>query len=268
MRARCVFKHLNKTMRRQGARDRSIPTATVYQAPTNPIVTRNHGGHWVPTQPSTAARKVKSRSSNHCVGGTVDVPGNRVIRFESNLEGNLADILLADRSILHVQDQAPHVNFVDRKGESGRHWFDFLVTKTDGRRVAYAVKPTKYVESSGIKETLGQIRNQHPTFADKYVLATEREISPARVVHAQWILWSRRSRNESDIQSLMPLVTSLKGITRIEDLVDASGLKGRGFCALVCLIDDGVLKLEGGDSIGYRARVRLNPEFNLVRGLK
>ena len=260
MRARCVFKHLNK--RRQGARDRSIPTATVYQAPTNPIVSRNRGDHWVPTQPSTAARKVKSRSRNHCVGATVDVPGNRVISFESNLEGNLAHILLADRSILHVQDQAPHLNFVDREGKSGRHWFDFLVTKTDGRRVAYAVKPTKYIKSSGIKEILGQIRNQHPTFADKYVLATEREISPARVVHAQWILWARRGRNETDIQSLMTLVTTLNGVTQIQDLVWASRLGGRGFCAVVCLIDDGVLKLEGNDPIGYRARVRLNSEVN------
>jgi hypothetical protein len=259
MRAHNIAQHLFDL--REGIVEQPLPTTTTYLAPTNPIVGYFEGNHWIPTGASTASRKVANRSTHHCVGATVDVDDNRIITFESHLEGCLADILLADHSIVHIQDQASAVTFVDREGKTHRHFFDFVVTKSDGRRIAYAVKPTRYVASSGIKEKLVLIRNQNPNFADKYVLATEMEITKARVAHAQWILWARRGRNEADIDVILPLVTSLNGAVRMDDLVRASGLKGRGFCALVCLIDDGVLKVDENSSIDYRGYVRLHPEF-------
>lgn len=255
-----IFAHLKD--RRAGVADRPHPLVTHHLSPTGALFAHNDNELWVPTRDSTAARPVKGRSSSHCVGALVDAGSNRAILFESKLEAGLAKILLADRTVAHLQDQAAPVTYVDRDGEVYRHFFDFIATKVDGRRVAYAVKPTAYVQSSGIKEKLALIRARHPGFVDQYVLATEREITHRRTAHAEWILWARRGRNDDDVRTLTPLAMGIKGTVPLRSLAEASGLGPRAFCAIVCLIDEGVLRLAGREPLGDHALIQPNPDFS------
>ena len=154
---------------------------------------------WSPINPSVASRRPALRSRGSCRGWIIDPITNREIVFESSLERGLAEMLCARRDIRAVIDQPPAISYVTPDGRTHRHVFDFLATTTSGQRIAFAVKPEAKIGSSGIQHSVALIENQvGKTFADRYLIRTERHITRDRVFNARLILRSRNCQNDGD----------------------------------------------------------------------
>lgn len=236
-------------------------TTTTFLVPTGPtsgrIVTVDGTEVWIPPRPSIASRRPSVRSRGSCRGSLIDPGDNREIVFESKLEAGFAAILLTRRDVVRVVDQPPAVVYRTQDGKSHGHTFDFLATHADGTRTAYAVKPRAKVKKSGIREVVALIRGQvGRSFADRYEVVTEREITRNRVADAKLVLRARRCRNDGDVTRIRDLVSTLHGTVRLADLVSRSGLGARGFGALVCLVGEGVFETVDGARIDYRTDVR------------
>jgi hypothetical protein len=213
---------------------------------------------WVPPSDTIASRRPPAKSRGYCRGFVVDHDANRVLVYESSLERDFACMLMADRRIAHIHDQPPAVTFRTPEGKPQRHTFDFLVTTTDNRRLAFAVKPSTRVERSKIEETLSLIREQvGVSFADRFLLRTEQHITKDRAYNARCILRARRARNEEDVEALRQIASSLNGAIRIADLVSLSKLGARGLNAVICLVDDGVLDVINHQRLGDLAFLRV-----------
>ena len=160
-------------------------------------------------------------------------------------------ILMANPDVVEIHDQPPPVTYVTAEGRHRQHTFDFRAVFRSGRRIAYALKPVRRVEASGIKTTLALIRQQSlPGFAHKAVLRTERTITRRASHNAQALLWARCRRNQHDVEVAAERVAQLKGAVRLRDLVRVTGLGPRGRVAVICLIDAEVLQTEDGAWIG------------------
>ncbi|MBB6251468.1 hypothetical protein [Nitrospirillum iridis] len=269
---RVIARHLHalRRRRRQGANPTTSIDITDVPAPAQQPLADDASAHgpppddvhchdaWQPPAESTGSRQPPARSKGHCRAWIVDPADNRVLGCESALELALANILLADRRVVRVEDQPPRVGFIrPDDGRLAHHTFDFRVTLDDGRRVAIAVKPEGRLRSSRIHATVAAIRQQAPWFADSFQVATERHATPRRAANATAILRARRMRCEGDVATMRAMVAGLREEVRLGDLRSWSNLGARAWAAILNLIDDGVLELVAGSIVGQDARVRL-----------
>lgn len=179
-----------------------------------------------------------------------------MIAFESGLERSVALLLMARNDIGDLREQWPKVEYRDANGRLRSHTFDFLVTTVAGSRIAIAVRPSTKVERSGLRETLGLISAQTGCLhADRFLIRTEEHVHRDDVVNARMIISARRLVDPTADAAVSALVDSLRGTVVLGDLVDASGLEGRAFAALVRCIADGTLSLVDGGTIRNRSRV-------------
>ncbi|MFT3688248.1 hypothetical protein [Paenirhodobacter sp.] len=167
-------------------------------------------------------------------------------------------LLLARPDVVDIWDQPP-VRYRDAEGRVKTHTFDFLVTLTDGRRIAVAVKPAAIVERHGFRETLKLIRAATPLgFADDVVLVTERSYCPSTARNAQKLHDFRRTPDAEADETVAALIHSLSGPVSIGELVRKSGFGGRAFRAVFRAIYAGLLRaLDSGDIL---PSTRIAPE--------
>lgn len=203
--------------------------------------------------PSRATRKPPARSKSSSRG---QVPSQtaadsrpRLRHVESKGELSALYLLLARPDVVDVWDQPPPVSYRDATGRRRSHTFDFLISLTDGRRIAIAVKPEAIVERTGFRETLRLIRAATPlSYAHEVVLITERSYTPSAARNAQKLHDFRRTPDPEAEEAIGALVQDLKGPTTIAELVEATGLGGRAFRAAFKAIYAGLLRvLDAGD---------------------
>lgn len=201
------------------------------------------------------------RSKRHAIGALVDPRKNQILQFESILESDLLYILLAQKNVADVWEQPTSVAYVDDDGVSRQHTFDFLVTTTDGQRIAIAVKPEELVESSGIQKTIELIEQQSTgEFADTFCYRTEAHITCEAAFNGRVIHRCRRMRDEAKVAAMARFVADLNGAAMIGQISWKSRMAGDAFPAIVNLIDDGVLELFEGridhDNFVYPAKLK------------
>jgi len=181
---------------------------------------------------------------------TTDAP--RRIHCESFLEAKVAYVLLARPDIVDVTEQPPPVPYQDEAGRTRTHFFDFRVTRSDGTRVAIAVKPAKVVRRRKLRELLHRIAAaMPPSYADAVLLVTEEDLSLALVHNAMLIHSVRRGRCADHDARVAALVRTLNGRVTVGTLVEVLGLAGDGFRAVVRAIADGTLTVRGRGRIAY-----------------
>ncbi|OSP54463.1 TnsA endonuclease N-terminal domain-containing protein [Pseudoruegeria sp. SK021] len=158
-------------------------------------------------------------------------------------------MLHARRDVVDIWDQPPPITYRDANGCPREHTFDFRVTLDDGQRIAIAVKPEALAQRQRFRETLRLIRAATPlSYARDVVLVTERSYTPADARNAQKLHDFRRTPDPVADTAIAALIDGLTGATTLAELVDASGLKGRGFRASFRAIFSGLLRsVDGGD---------------------
>jgi hypothetical protein len=205
---------------------------------------------WRPPGPSVASRipSRRSRFSLRCsiVGGAVP----RRIYCEGGLEEKAVYFFLAHREVADVREQPPAVAYIDQFGAPRRHTFDLLVVLKNGRKIAYEVKPSKFAPKW--RPIIRLIASQMPRkFADAADVLTEKDLHPDAVHNAMLIHTVRRDPAREHDERMRQVVADLNGSISIRDLVEHSGLEGRGFRAIVRLIADGELDISRGGRIDY-----------------
>ncbi|MCE8432742.1 hypothetical protein [Rhodovulum sulfidophilum] len=95
--------------------------------------------------------------------------------------------------------QPPAISYVGSDGRPARHIFDFLITKTDGERIAVAIKPMQRVMKLNFASELeAASAAASKSLADRVLLVTDQHIDRVAAAEAaRTLAWSRPSLTEA-----------------------------------------------------------------------
>lgn len=202
-----------------------------------------------------STRNVHSKSRGACRPSVVIY--NREVMCESGHERDAAVIIASNPDVVDLREQPPAVTWTDAEGTPRRHTFDFLATLRSGKKIAIAVKPMEVVKRTRFLETLGLIARHVPrSFADGVKLVTDEDLPRDHVHNAVLVRQSLRTSNPEHDELIKRLLAEHKRAT-IGQIVEASGLEGQAFQAIVRLIASGVVRVIENARIGYLARIEL-----------
>ncbi|SMQ68626.1 hypothetical protein SAMN06295905_1607 [Devosia lucknowensis] len=215
---------------------------------------------FVPPSQSRATRYIALRGRGSQRGATHVKYGGleRMVVFESLLELHTLHILLSDTSLIDIWDQPPPIPLRNRAGKKTTHTLDYLAVYADGRKVGYAVKPSRKVfdehgNPTEFVELMGRVRT---AAGFEIRIVTEKSFSRSQVQDARLMhRWSRQSDPEADAV-VRDIVRSLQGSYPVRTIKDLSGLKGRAFGAVVRAYRDGLLTKADGKRLHVDSMVR------------
>lgn len=215
---------------------------------------QHHSGQRLVTA-SHSTRKVSGSSKNHLTGFFVFGDGEgRVVQSESHLEFNYALCLAAHPDTADLHEQVPF-EWCDPDGKLRNHYFDFVVTRADGKRIAYTVKPLVGCRGK-FAETIPHIAQQarkSKRYEDVRLLM-DADLDPVSLFNAKLLHACRAPCPEYDAVATT-VVRAMQGVTTIGALVTEIGLYGAGFRALVRLIRSRHLRLRDHGAITYGAAI-------------
>lgn len=204
---------------------------------------------------SRSSRNVHSKSRGACRPSVVI--HNCEVMCESGQERDAALIIGSDPDVVDLREQPPAVTWVDAEGTPRRHTFDFLATLRSGKKIAIAVKPMEVAKRTRFLETLSLIARQLPcSFADGVKLVTDEDLPLDHVHNAVLLRQSLRTSNPGHDEFIKGLLAEHKCAT-IGQIVEASGLEGQAFQAIIRLIASGVVRVIDNARIGYLAKIEL-----------
>lgn len=208
-------------------------------------------------EPSRSSRSIPIRNTSNYRGSIIDHVRCREFAYESKLERDFLEIVLARADVVDVEEQPPKVTYVTADGGVKDHWFDSRLLLRDGTRVAVDVKPRARVAQSGIEETQALIFEQFGTaFADIYIVRTEDHMHPDDVLDARLISRARRFADPAADEALTILLGHMHGLCRLGDVVDAIGSGAAAFNAAVRAIGAKILEVQEEKRISLDCMVR------------
>lgn len=214
---------------------------------------KNYGQRLV--LPSLSPRNLSGASKNHLTGFIVFRDGkgvDRVVETESHFEFNFSLCLAAHPDTAYLQEQ---VLFVWRGplGDLRDHFFDFVVTRSDGSKLAYTVKPMVWNRGE-FAEDMPHIAEQARAsgrFSDVRLLS-DTDLDRVSLFNAK-LLHACRAGVPAHDAVARSVVQGMAGVVALRVLVEQTGLAGDGFRALVRLIRSGHLRLRNHEHISYEA---------------
>lgn len=202
-----------------------------------------------------SSRNVHSKSRGACRPSVV--VHDHEVMCESGTERDAALSMAANRDVVDLREQPPAVTWFDADGTPRRHTFDFLATLRSGKKIAIAVKPMAVVKRTRFLETLGLIARHVPrSFADGVKLVTDENLPLDHVHNAVLLKHSLRTSNAAHDELVKGLLAE-HGRASIAEIVQASGLDGAAFQAIVRLVASGVASVIDNARINYGAVIEL-----------
>lgn len=208
------------------------------------------GGFTTPL-PSSAQRSVALSSKAHFCGhlvigdgsgrGTASGAPARVVQVESHLELCWCLCLSLRSDIADLREQAGF-DWFDEHGEYRTHYFDLFITRTDGTRIACAIRP--------VARTGGRFGRQMPRiadqarssrFADDVRLLTDADLDPVEL-HNAWLLHGVRAGDPPADAAAAQVLSEMIGTASLADLSARTGCGAAGFRALLRLVRSGQLR--------------------------
>ncbi|WP_176733375.1 TnsA endonuclease N-terminal domain-containing protein [Bosea sp. BIWAKO-01] len=202
-----------------------------------------------------STRNVHTKSRGACRPSVVI--HDREVMCESGKERDAALIMASDREVIDLREQPPAVTWLDAEGTPRRHTFDFLATLRSGKKIAIAVKPMAVVKRTRFLETLGLIARHVPrSFADGVKLVTDENLPLDDVHNAVLLKHMRRTSNTEHDQLIKSLLAEHRRAS-IAQIVEASGLEGHAFQAIIRLVGSGAVSVVDNTRISYDAMIEL-----------
>ncbi|MGI0526565.1 Tn7 transposase TnsA N-terminal domain-containing protein [Rhizobium giardinii] len=198
---------------------------------------------WIPPARSTATRMPPARTKGHSRGALVDPRTYRSVTFASTHEMCCAMILIASPHIAEVYDQPPAIEYTDAAGKKRKHTPDYLAVDHAGRKCAIAVKPSRLVEKSGIKNTLASIRPVLGDYAEDIILLTEHQLTPGHANNAESAIHAQQCRIQEHCDRVLEIVHDAEGELNAYHVAGLFGDFALGMNAIWCLVYDGILEL-------------------------
>ena len=218
----------------------------------------NESEAFIPPARSRGTKRLNLRSSRATARGHL-VANGRIMSTESGLEFKAALVLLSRPDVVDLWEQPPGVRYVDESGKAHFYTFDFLATRTDGRRSAFEVKPERFAQSARTKVAL--IAAQASWFADTFHVLTEKHLGRDAVHDARLVYDMRRLVGPAEDAAVERIVATLAGATTIARIVEVAAMGPEGFAAVIRAIGAGTLVKVGRDRLSYASLVRpANPE--------
>ncbi len=176
--------------------------------------------------------------------------------FESRLELNVLYVLLASGDVIDLWEQPPSVTYYDANGKRRNHFFDFLIQRASGRRVAIAVKPAKIAQSEGFADELCFIRQAvSKNFADDVRLVTDQCFLRAEAINAERYFDFARYRSADVADQLHQVLETISFPTTIAELSQKLNAGGQGFRAVFLAIYEGQLNADKTSIINLQTAV-------------
>lgn len=217
----------------------------------NPPLRRLPLSSWKFPVASTAERAVTLRARNHFNGHFVVGDGSgrgtplqggspRVIYVESHLELSWGLCLEARHDIADLREQVAF-GWRNRDGKGRTHFFDFLMTRTDGMRVGFMVRPEARVRGK-FAEEMGIIARQarQSGFIDDVQLLLDTELDPIELHNAKMLHGFRTPIPHEDAVAAS-VIREMTGMLTLGELIKRTGLGALGFGALLRFIRCNVL---------------------------
>lgn len=218
---------------------------------TNPP--KNYGQRLV--LPSLSPRNLSGASKNHLTGFIVfrdDKGVDRVVETESHFEFNFGLCLAAHPDTAYLQEQVLFV-WRDPLGDLRDHFFDFVVTRSDGSKLAYTVKPMVWNRGEFAEDMphIAEQARESGRFTDVRLLS-DTDLDQVSLFNAKLLHACRAEVPDHDAVA-RSVVRDMSGEVTLRMLVELTGLAGDGFRALVRLIRSRHLRLRNHEHISYDA---------------
>lgn len=185
------------------------------------------------------------RSKASFRGTLINIRTHREIHYESVLERDAYYIAMADPNVVMIYDQPPPVRYQSDDGKLHDHWFDILIQRQDGLRIAIDIKPERMVEKSGILELHKLIRLQSRDFgADVIALRTERQITRQRAKNAQYVIWGMANSTAPDRIAARLSLEKIGGKATIGQVVSLGDGAPVFRAAVISLIGSGEVQVD------------------------
>jgi hypothetical protein len=211
--------------------------------------------------PYRGQRKInpRSRGSNRIFAVWPDLEAQvpRKYGFDSQVEYHNCALTLLDPSVAQVQEQVGPIPFIDHDGMPANHFADLMITNTDGRKIAVAVKPTERLKSGRFFRELEALEKTIASdIADEIRLVTELCFSRADAFNA--VMYQRFAIcRDTDVENrLADVVASIPGETTVCALSERCRAGGRAFRVIVQGIFEGQLEKLSPGRIDLFTRVR------------
>ncbi|WP_299047758.1 TnsA endonuclease N-terminal domain-containing protein [uncultured Tateyamaria sp.] len=197
--------------------------------------------------PSLSTRKVAMRSRTSCRGfipvWLASEQWWRRIVFESQLELMFIQLILSKGNVFDIWEQPPAMPYVDKNGKRAQHFFDFLVTWTDGSKTAWAVKPLELVQRRNFDREVALIASQTPKpFANEVRLFTDAGFQRHDAVNAARFQQLSKTDDPVADAAVASEIAKLDGTITVEQLVKRTAMAGRAYRAVVRAVFRGDLR--------------------------
>lgn len=223
-----------------------------------------------PIQPSVASRFPSPRKRGSRTGFVVDPFRLREVVFESGLENQGLNVLIADPQVQEIEEQVRRVRYLDREKNERTHCFDVRVRLVCGTRVAIAFKYEEDVVRQGLADMLATIAGQAfetdvngilVPFADEYRIVTERHLDGMRVRNAELVVACGSDFDGEGRRIVREWLSGAPRSFQLRDVGRMTGLGSRGFRAAVSLVQAGIVEIPDGHRIGSTT-MAVNRLFN------
>lgn len=159
----------------------------------------------------------------------------RCFKFESHTEYSWALVLAVRPDVAELREQVGF-DWIDEVGKRRTHFFDLFVVRTDGTRIACAVRPA--VRTGGrfgrqMPQIAAQARGRG--FAEDVRLLTDRDLDPDDLHNARLLHEIRIPDLHADPVAAR-VVSEMSGTSTLAELTDQTGLEAAGFRALLRLV--------------------------------
>ncbi|MCQ1779438.1 hypothetical protein NOJ05_19705 [Neorhizobium galegae] len=208
-----------------------IPETTTYANPSRPLELDD-------ILAFEGVRLPSVKSPFNYRGAQVDFKTKRLLPFESNVEDNAATIFQAMHEIADIRPQAVLLKWTVN-GEQKKHYIDFLLRTTSGKKILVAAKPIlKLIETNLIGLLLSLSNAGLDGIADSVTFVTEKFASDEAAYNADQILLARRVRNDPEYEIASNLLRNIRGDVRFADLLATAEIRANRRTAIWNLIDE------------------------------
>lgn len=197
---------------------------------------------WIPPSQTIATRIFNFKSMSSARGNVVDIARNRVLIFESILEYHLANVLMARREIINIEDQPAALEY-EFDGLQ-KHTLDFLSDDWHARRVGYNVKPSDFLEKDHTMARVCAMKKRHvPGRFNNILVVTEKQIHRDKSLNAIEINEARKDRCQAECDRILDQLRGIGEPIKLWKLQNRLADDGGVWNAVLCLHFDGLVTI-------------------------
>lgn len=198
---------------------------------------------------SPAADRIpKAKKGGSNVGSLFSTGTNREVVRESDVESDVAVVLLACPTTESIRDQVEVT--VRINGRPTTYWVDFVLQRRCGLREALAVKPANSGKMAELRVLLKAISAQHgESFAHRYAIVTEKHLTATAIANARCIMSCVGDRDQPAQEAVGVLLRTAGPTVTAGSIARATGWGSRAIRATYALIKVGLVEVTSGAAL-------------------